>query len=971
MQHDDTSRQPRAAAVQVLSSWAGQSMKHFRSTKKLLDSTESLFIHRWADSKDADTMLAFQKAHEEKDVTGMLAAVRATPKLMEHPLKEDGILLHSLCQMPNLSDVMELMELCVREFPEAVAHMDSKGRTPLHYLCMNPNATSVAIEQLVMAFPVSAAMCDKESCLPIHYLCLNSAQTIDMTMRLQHFETFSLRNRDGRTPLHCLLVRNTTDFDLCATLLSLAPEAIGVADNLGRFILHWVCAMKKHLNVSLLQLVLSMDQTAACRSDLNGQLPLHVLVANPNITLEALELVLQINPQGVDVIDANGQSPLHLLCANDSIQVAMLRTICDRAVASPTCFKWLDNEGSSALHILCTNHQVTIAMVQLLVQTFPESAQLLDIYGCTPFHYICANPAVSIDLLWVFLDKCPIVTKLVDQRGKTPLHYICANSSVTADLISIVFDAYPTSSQVMDHAMKLAVHYIIENSAIPSDMAYRLLANGSAYRLRYDIREEMQRPHSTVTYFDGTNDPPAIVYCATDIAVDSRSSKHVTLQYYSDQATFRHMLSILSALHAPPEAEATDVASLTVTMVDSFDNARKRIRIGEASPILDFCIVLEQPDATLDAIKCIDPHAMIAGVGHCLSHWHCTAHIAHGDISLRSIGLFGPAFKLLPSLASQPKESSVFHQGVSDRWTCAPEIAKALLARPYAVPTTASDVWQFGCVVYQVITGTPLLQTIAPYSVLLPENQLYHVVASITDAVITRVLAPLPADIRDILMHMLKVDPSARWTIDRVMGAVGVSLKLHQALGQPPVDVAWECLPPLDNQEPEATHTGLSNQVDQLTQLLQEAKTQLRRVELERDGLQRQLCELVDHLNVVLEEKEEAKHQVSVMDKKRASLANQLDTMVQMVMSVMPLAQQVYGNSCDDFLAHTMAHAANATVRPSYELSAPQRASAVAFLKEHLRKTILSKGCIAKWANQPLPQVDEVAHDIDCTPPTE
>ncbi|CAK4100418.1 unnamed protein product [Aphanomyces euteiches] len=921
MQHDDTSRQPRAAAVQVLSSWAGQSMKHFRSTKKLLDSTESLFIHRWADSKDADTMLAFQKAHEEKDVTGMLAAVRATPKLMEHPLKEDGILLHSLCQMPNLSDVMELMELCVREFPEAVAHMDSKGRTPLHYLCMNPNATSVAIEQLVMAFPVSAAMCDKESCLPIHYLCLNSAQTIDMTMRLQHFETFSLRNRDGRTPLHCLLVRNTTDFDLCATLLSLAPEAIGVADNVRGMLFH---------------------------VPYNGQLPLHVLVANPNITLEALELVLQINPQGVDVIDANGQSPLHLLCANDSIQVAMLRTICDRAVASPTCFKWLDNEGSSALHILCTNHQVTIAMVQLLVQTFPESAQLLDIYGCTPFHYICANPAVSIDLLWVFLDKCPIVTKLVDQ------------------------------------AMKLAVHYIIENSAIPSDMAYRLLANGSAYRLRYDIREEMQRPHSTVTYFDGTNDPPAIVYCATDIAVDSRSSKHVTLQYYSDQATFRHMLSILSALHAPPEAEATDVASLTVTMVDSFDNARKRIRIGEASPILDFCIVLEQPDATLDAIKCIDPHAMIAGVGHCLSHWHCTAHIAHGDISLRSIGLFGPAFKLLPSLASQPKESSVFHQGVSDRWTCAPEIAKALLARPYAVPTTASDVWQFGCVVYQVITGTPLLQTIAPYSVLLPENQLYHVVASITDAVITRVLAPLPADIRDILMHMLKVDPSARWTIDRVMGAVGVSLKLHQALGQPPVDVAWECLPPLDNQEPEATHTGLSNQVDQLTQLLQEAKTQLRRVELERDGLQRQLCELVDHLNVVLEEKEEAKHQVSVMDKKRASLANQLDTMVQMVMSVMPLAQQVachfttfshpdkvYGNSCDDFLAHTMAHAANATVRPSYELSAPQRASAVAFLKEHLRKTILSKGCIAKWANQPLPQVDEVAHDIDCTPPTE
>ncbi|RHY86210.1 hypothetical protein DYB31_012508, partial [Aphanomyces astaci] len=415
-------------------------------------------------------------------------------------------------------------------------------------------------------------------------------------------------------------------------------------------------------------------------------------------------------------------------------------------------------------------------------------------------------------------------------------------------------------------AMKLPVHYIIENPGIPSDMAYRLLANGSAYRLRYDIQEVPHVPHACVTYFNETISP-ATVYCAVDVALDSRTSKAVVLHYFSDRTTFQHLLTSLAQL----DISSSDTTS--VALVDSFDNARKRIRIEyvvphdvarslvvahhvmnqpsrDASPILDFCLVLEHPAATVDEIRTqIDAQALMTSLGQ-----------------------------------------------------------------------------------YEVVTGVPLVTAIAPYSAMLPPKQLYHVIASLTDAVLEHVLTPLPTDIRDTLSHVLKVQPGAR---------------------------GHAC-----SHDQEAIHMALQADVDQLTQMLLQAKTQLRHVELDRDALQRQLCELVDHFNGVLQDKEETKHVAAVTEMKRASLATQLDTMVHMVMSVIPLAQQVYGQSSDDFLAHTMADAANATVKPSYAIDqSTTPSSLVGLVKAHIRHTIVSKGCIAKWATSHSTNVPSLLDD--------
>ncbi|RHY64870.1 hypothetical protein DYB30_003866 [Aphanomyces astaci] len=323
---------------------------------------------------------------------------------------------------------------------------------------MNPTVCARGIEVLVLGFPVSAAMCDKESSLPIHYLSCNPSQTIDMTLKLQHYETFALRNR--------------------VLLLPAYPHAVDVIDAVG----------------PLLSRLLSSVLTQFCQQ--------------------------------------SGQSPLHLLGANESVHLAMLVALTD--------------------------------------------------------------------------------------PGR--------------------------------NAMKLPVHYIIENPGIPSDMAYRLLANGSAYRLRYDIQEVPHVPHACFTYYFNETISPATVYCAVDVALDSRTSKAVVLHYFSDRTTFQHLLTSLAQL----DISSSDTTS--VALVDSFDNARKRIRIEyvvphdvarslvvahhvmnqpsrDASPILDFCLVLEHPAATVDEIRTqIDAQALMTSLGQCVSHWHTTAGLAHGNM---------------------------------------------------------------------------------------------------------------------------------------------------------------------------------------------------------------------------------------------------------------------------------------------------------------------------------------------------
>ncbi|OQS08018.1 hypothetical protein THRCLA_00010 [Thraustotheca clavata] len=925
--------------LKLSKSWSGLKIIQFRSRRASTPEAAAAQVHgnaasiyRNGDAKEykIEILNAFSRAVEERDTLGILQAITQQPKLVQLQTMDDALLLHQVCKWPELINSLEIFEFCVKEHPEGVAFMDHLGRTPLHYLCMNPSVTVRTIELLVVAFPVSAAMCDKESNLPVHYLCLNPSQTIDMTMMLHNYETFSLRNRDGQTPLHCLLLKKECNFELCATVLSLAPETTSVTDRIGRTILHWICANSDHLDEQMLQLILSLDNSSVKHSDMNGQLPLHLLLANVHVTLSTMRQLLQVYPSAVDVVDMHGQSPLHMLCINEAITLPLLIEYASICTTFPTSLLWTDNTLSTTLHVICMNPKATTDIIRAVFELNSKAVTSIDHYGCTPFHYICSNQCIAVEIIWLFLDHAHGITKIIDHRGKTPLHYLAANTFANTEMITIVFDSDPNASQVTDHAMKLPVHYVIENPSIPSAHAYKLLAGGAAYRLRYLLQDHAVTDFKSTTFHHSIDlsGSSEVLYSTEDYGVDSTATDSMA-----------------------PES--------TPPLIDSFANARRRIRLTEAkdsnSMTLEYCIVTQKPVATLsEHINTIDIVLLAQSLGTCVNLWH-KMQLVHGNISPETVFVSGNGYFVMPEPSNLMLHGGEYFEfPLQNTFLSSPEMARAYLRGETPRPTQASDMWQLGCTLFQVAIGCSFVEKIAPFAAMCTKEQVYHAISTVNSTIVQHIITEAPPEIQRILKHLLDVSPTHRWTSSALVDAI-----MNPKRPVPPFLTVIS-----ENVDDNASTTliaSLREEVVALRTLLQETKTQLRRTELERDNVLLQLSELVDRLNAILLEKEESKHQVAVMEKKRISLTEQLDTMVHMLISVMPLAQKVYGTMGEDLLARLMSHAALGTPPNSQLYAIPDvvKTPIHRMLRERIRNTMLSRGCVAQWANNIPPIILE------------
>ncbi len=62
---------------------------------------------------------------------------------------------------------------------------------------------------------------------------------------------------------------------------------------------------------------------------------------------------------------------------------------------------------------------------------------------------------------------------------------------------------------------------------------------------------------------------------------------------------------------------------------------------------------------------------------------------------------------------------------------------------------------------------------------MLTSKHIYHVIASLTNSVIGYVLSTLPLELRDILIHLLNVIPTQRWSIDRITVSLYIYLYIY------------------------------------------------------------------------------------------------------------------------------------------------------------------------------------------------
>lgn len=920
----------------------------------------------------------FTDAVARKDKEKMLDALAKDPSVLRRSDTDGWLPLHHVCNLRPTYRYVDMMTMMTNTYPESVHCVDKNGRTPLHILCDNSCVTVQALGVFAKSLGALSLMQDNSGNLPLHCLCRNSSCDVGLIKKLvSDVSVYTALNEEGQTPLHCLV---TTDGLLNKTVLQYLietfPSTALMRDLMGRTILHWICE-DHELDPSIIRLLLTSVADAASLSD-NGDLPLHILCQNESVTCKLLHLALETYPEGIHALAKNDLSPLHFICSNESCSVDLLTELFSFDNDNSSCAR-ADKFGATALHLLCMNEAISTELLRTMLLMCSEDSFIPDVHGRSPLHYLCMNHAVSSELLWLLFDRVHDLPRQADKDDRTPLHYLCSNTKVTSRLIEILFDSWPSAALVADRDFKLPVQYLVDNPSSTPEITLLLICGPASYRHRYEF---LNVNGECVCFTQGGE----LVYAQTNVAMDSNTGTNVLVNFYSLEASVEHEQKLICRLKTAAEIRADHVDYAPIVH-ETFENAKRRLTLcrtntapedhnGDATIMLDYALVTAAPLYTLDGLKAeklCDTEAVRAittELANCLHFWHCDARIVHGNITLQNVGQFDDRGLCLYNMSTSRElyqERPIGFRAIALN-SCPPEAAKAFVAKEEFSPTQASDMWQFGCLVYQLLTGSTLLERLAPWSSSIGHEQGQHLICSLTDAVLEPLIDEIAPEFRLFLQRILVVNPIYRWEIDRLLHVkdgsqlppfTTIEASSHTFVGKALQQKTEAAL--ADGSKGSRSEKHAQEQLEfmkkehsLLRHTLLSTKSQLRDTDQDRTDLQLKMEELRAQMTNEVQQRKEAQLEAQLLARNHQSMTLQLHTTVQMLLNLVPLSRKVYGAAADDFLSNALARATGDTSSPSVvsdPVNLGQKSGPVQLLKTQLQHSVLAHGCVQKWAN--------------------
>ncbi|KAE9051092.1 hypothetical protein PR003_g4838 [Phytophthora rubi] len=929
-------------------------------------------------AKDAGAEL-FADAVARKDKEKMLDALAKDPSILRRSDEDGRLPLHQVCALRPNYRYIDLMTMMINTYPEAVRCVDKDGRTPLHALCANTCVTVQALGVFAASLAELTLVQDNSGNLPLHHLCRNLSCDIGLLKKLgSDTSAYVAINDEGQTPLHCLVVGSQLNKPVLHHLLESFPSTALMRDLMGRTVLHWIC-VRHELDPGVIQTVLAASVDSASLSDSNGDLPLHILCQNEKLTRESLRLVLQAYPAGLHTLAKDKLSPLHFLCSNENCNVDFLTDVSSVDSDNSSCAK-ADEFGATALHLLCMNESISTELLRTTLLMCCEDSFAQDVHDRSPLHYMCMNHSVSPELLWLFFDRGHDLVRQVDKDERTPLHYLCSNVKVTPRVLEILFDSWPSAALVADRDFKLPVQYLVDNPSSSPETTALLICGPASYRHRYEF---LSVNGQCACFTQGSE----VVYVQTNVAMDSNTATKVLVNFYSPKTIVDHEENMLLRLKTAAEIRDDNV-NYSPAVHETFENAKRRLTLrsidiapedhnGDTTITLDYALVMEAPLYTLEGLraeKLCDTEATRAittEVANCLVFWHCDARMVHGNIGLQNVGQFEDRGLCLFNLSTSRElyEQRTIGSHAIPLSSCPPEAAKAFIAKEEFLPTLASDMWQFGCLVYQLLSGSTLLERLAPWSYSIGREQGLHLMCSITDAVLEPLIAETAQEFRVLLQRTLVVNPSYRWKIDRLMRVedgsalssfVTSEAPSHDFVGKALQQKTEDALADGTERSRSVKHAQeqlefMKKEQSLLRHTLLSTKSQLRDVDQARANLQLKMAELQTQMTSEVHHRQEAQLEAQLLARNHQAMTLQLHTTVQMLLNVVPLARKVYGAAADDFLSSALAQSTGFAPPNANPANLRRKSGPMQLLKSQLQHSVLAHGCVQKWANNSTP----------------
>ena len=349
----------------------------------------------------------------------------------------------------------ELVTLIYKACPQALFKEDESCNLPLHTLINTDRWKKYSdiqdvLEMFIVEFPDSIAMPASSGELPLHIACKRPLKS-------------ELNDHD-----EALLV----DF-----LIKCFPEATFYQDSVGRTPLDIALAIAEP-NPKIIQLLVNQCPILLSITDRHGNLPIHRIINewnNPKSIDEIIAILVDKFERSLSIQDKNGNTPLMKACTNDSplsVIYSLVRKWPEQITSNlaPTIFD-PDNFNGEILYSSLCSASMTLSTVQQWLATQQrqnhgsDNAILRrDLNGRLPIHYaVISKSEAAADIVKLLLgdDHQTQIDQLsaADNDGRLPIHFAAAFPRCSRTIHELLIEIYPEGLLKADKDGRLPWHY--------------------------------------------------------------------------------------------------------------------------------------------------------------------------------------------------------------------------------------------------------------------------------------------------------------------------------------------------------------------------------------------------------------------------------------------------------------------------------------------------------------------------------
>mmetsp|Transcript_25317 Transcript_25317/g.56231 ORF Transcript_25317/g.56231 Transcript_25317/m.56231 type:complete len:2153 (+) Transcript_25317:556-7014(+) len=667
---------------------------------------------------------------EEENWSMVETMLDQNPDLAEEVDENTGELpLHIIARHSNAWTL--LVDMILVLYPKALIHKDRMGAMPIHHASAHDNLP--ALEIIHAAYKEGVNEVDYKGRLPIHVAAeFDAVDAVKFLLNKSPEGAFTMvhrpqNNSGGGLPLH-IACRNYASIGVITALLAENFASAKRADENGDLPLHLLLRCGEVVDQVVVKTLLTCFSGAVSRTDMYGDLPLAIAIKH-ECKPAVINTVLMQYPEASSILNGEGQSPLFLSFQHNADD----RTILGLLNHAPETATTVDKKtGLLPIQIATENEHSHFIVHNLLKRDMPIDLKEKVRAQLLPHHYSWNHIVTNTDDMYF-----QVVTKVLQQCTQPQVLALAHVEGADGKI------ALASATPVCKHELRVMLRLFNTLEVVNQRPAYTNPVSDTQifYALRYEPPANSSGAFTVLHEEpkDGVNDYVEDWDDTSVVSSMSRSSIRSSLSSRTQQTVEERLRRIKKEKGQQVIAKLTSRSDVVerelkvrkehhlsrhyVPAIISVHHTVQHAAYSEAMAEPGYCITMEGADTTaenlmLDLRKSSRPFPpkALKRIGISLLHMH-EHGLIHGDFGTHNIGKFGSRWKLLGAGGSvaigeatdpnrgfyHPPESIV----VETKRTSMGK--KAISACVVSIPAQASyDIWAYGVVIYEAITGTPL-----------------------------------------------------------------------------------------------------------------------------------------------------------------------------------------------------------------------------------------------------------------------